>query len=70
MDEVYIYIVKLPPRIKAFTAPCADGYTVYINESLSGEGRLKAYNHELRHIRRGDFEKDDVQRIEAEAHSE
>lgn len=44
------------------------GHSVFVNARLSQEGRLTAYRHALRHIENGDFEKDDVQQIEAEAH--
>lgn len=45
-----------------------DGYSVYINESLTDEEAREAFNHALGHVQRNDFEKADVQKIEAEAH--
>lgn len=48
--------------------PCLAGYTVYINDKLSPEGRRAAYRHALYHIVNRDFEKSDVNEIEAEAH--
>jgi len=48
--------------------PCLDGYTVYLNARLSYAGRVRAYHHAIRHIERNDFENDDVQKIEEEAH--
>ena len=68
MTEVYVYIVDLPDRVDEMVAPCLDGYTVYISSRLSYTGRVRAYCHALRHIERNDFEMDDVQRIELEAH--
>lgn len=47
---------------------CADGYTIYINETLSPMGRKKAFAHAMRHIGSGDFYRGDVQQIESEAH--
>lgn len=43
-------------------------YTVLINAKLSQDGRVEAYEHALRHINNGDFEKTDVQSIELQAH--
>ncbi len=69
MDNIFTYFVKLPEGIDEVVMPCLDGYTVYIKESLSDDQRRKAYNHALHHINNHDFEKHDVQLIEAEAHN-
>lgn len=69
-DQIYIYIVHLPYGIKEAVSPCFDGYTVYISENLSTQGRYRAYRHALEHIRNGDFAKQNVQQIEEEAHGQ
>lgn len=69
-DNVYVYLVELPYGINEMVTPCLHGYTIYINSRLDYEHQLKAYNHALYHIQNNDFEKDDVQRIEYEAHEE
>lgn len=52
-----------------FVVPNPDGsYTIMINSRLSYSGQLKAYQHALRHIMNNDFEKNNVQSIEYEAH--
>ena len=43
-------------------------YTVLINSRLSHRSQLDAYNHAMSHIQNNDFEKIDIQTIEAEAH--
>ena len=63
-DDVFIYFVKLPDGIDGVTLPCFGGYTIYIDERLTDHGRLKAYEHEMKHIKNRDFEKADVQEIE------
>lgn len=68
MDDVYVYTLPLPPKVREIVTPCIGGYTVYLSDRLDDAHRLKAYRHALEHIRRGDLYKDDVQRIEAEAH--
>ena len=65
-DSTYVYLVDLP--VDEMVAPCSDGYTIYLNARLSYRGRVKAYLHALEHIERSDWEKTDVQKIEAEAH--
>ena len=44
------------------------GYTILINSRLSSRGQMDAYRHAMRHIENRDFEKHDVQEIEADAH--
>ena len=43
-------------------------YTVFLNARDSNERRIQSYHHAIRHLERGDFEKDSVQQIESEAH--
>lgn len=45
-------------------------YTILINARLSYEGQLRAYEHGMKHINNDDFRKEDVQKIEAVAHSQ
>lgn len=45
-----------------------DSYTIFIDSHLSVEKQREVFQHEINHIMNGDFEKTDVQQIEAEAH--
>ena len=55
---------------KEMVATNEDGsYTIFINSRLSYAVQLKAYQHAMRHIENGDFEKNDVQQIEYVAHN-
>lgn len=45
-----------------------DSYTIFINARLSHERQILAYAHALHHIQNGDFEKDNADEIEKEAH--
>ena len=67
-SDIYIYMVSLPTGINEAVTPCADGYTIYLSDKLSAEKRMEAYEHAMKHINNLDFEKYDVQEIEAEAH--
>lgn len=69
-NDIYVYIVDgLPLSVSEAICPCgAFSYTLYINGRLSQERQREAYFHALRHIERGDWEREDVQLIEKEAH--
>lgn len=68
MDDVFVYIVDLPPNVREMIAPCFDGFTVYIDAKLSHEEQLRAYRHAMNHIINKDWEKSDVGSIESRAH--
>ena len=69
MEDVFVYLVPLPTKIREMITPCDDGYTVYLNSRLTQEAQEKAYNHALLHIEMNDFELQDVQEIEGRAHN-
>lgn len=68
MDDVYVYFVQLPPGVREMVTPCADGYTVYIDECLDQNTRKTAYLHAIEHINNYSFEFDNVQEIENMTH--
>ena len=68
MDDVFIYTVDLPVGINEMVTVCNDGYTVYLAARLSGKERLAAFEHALKHIKNGDFDKSDADKIEYYAH--
>ena len=68
MDNIYTYVTKLPDGLNEMILPCLDGYTVYIDDRLSDLGRMEAYNHAITHIRNRDWEKNNIQEIEMDAH--
>lgn len=45
----------MPARIKSFLCLHNDFYTICINETLSPEARMKAYEHELWHLDHDDL---------------
>lgn len=68
MVDYYVYLVPLPDGFNEAILPCADGFTIYINDKLDQAHRVEALNHAIKHINREDFGKDDVQQIEADVH--
>lgn len=69
MGDVFVYLVDLPIGLREMVTPCADGYTIYIDEKLSEGEQRDAYHHALWHIVNGDFDRLDVQSIERVAHA-
>lgn len=68
--DVNVILWNFPNNGREMVVSNEDGsYTILINSKLSDEGRLRAYEHAIKHITDNDFEKDDVQTIEATAHS-
>lgn len=59
----------MPTRIKGQTVKNEDGsYSVFLNSRMANNQIKKTYRHEIEHIENGDFEKNNVQSIEATAH--
>lgn len=62
-------IINFPNSGNEMIIKNEDGsYTILINAKLSDQGRIEAYKHALKHIKNDDFDKMDVQEIEASAH--
>lgn len=45
-----------------------DSYTIFIDARLNTIEQKKVFLHEMNHIQKNDFEKNDVQEIEMKAH--
>ena len=63
----YVYLPGIPPRVKGFVMEEDGYYTVVLNPSLSADTNKKTKLHEIKHILRKDFEKDDCDLVESEA---
>ncbi len=62
-------LIDFPNKGREMVIPNEDGsYTILINARLSDAERIAAYEHAVKHIVGNDFEKDEVQRIEAKVH--
>ena len=68
MNEIIVRELQLPPGIRAYTLPDAQGdYNIYLNCTLTAEQRQNSLRHEEAHITRGDFYSDRPAReLEAE----
>ena len=60
MDEVRTILQNLPVSVKGFCYHDDDGQPVVVlNARMSAERRMKAYRHELEHIKNGDMFNED-----------
>ena len=71
LTDVRVYVVPLPPRIKSFICERNGYVTICINECLSEDARVKAYEHEMYHLEHDDLHSDlSTGLIEIRAHEE
>lgn len=70
--DVNVFLMDFPnTKEKEMITENTDGtYSVFINSRMAYNQQLSAYQHALEHIKKNDFQNDDVQRIEAVAHAE
>lgn len=70
-ERIYTYFVNLPCSIGAFTVACEDCYSIIVNARSSYDRQQESIQHELEHIRNGDFDfmarystyADDIERL-------
>lgn len=70
MEDIIVRLADLPTTIASFVVVNADAsYTIILNSRLSHERLILAYQHELRHLKNGDYDKQcTVDMIEIFAH--
>ena len=68
--DVYVKLIDIPVTScrEAVTENPDGSYTIFISSRQAPNIQLEAYEHALEHIRNNDFEKENVQQIEAIAH--
>ena len=70
-EEIRVYQAEMPARIKGYTTLKDGYYTILINSIFDRKQQLEIYEHELEHIKNGDFEKEySANLIEAYMHTE
>lgn len=58
MEDIITRLVDLPASVPGMTVRDRSGdYNIYLNARLDREALMRAYRHELRHIRAGDFDR-------------
>ena len=54
--DYFIYYINMPPKIYAFVMPNEDStYSIFLDSRRSYSNRMADLEHELNHIRNGDF---------------
>lgn len=67
--DVNTILIDMDVMIPEHVVENPDGsYSIFLNSWLTHERHIESYAHAMRHIQNGDFEKQDVNRIELEAH--
>lgn len=70
MENINIQLLDMDTKIPEQLVKNEDNsYTIFLNARLSQESLVKSYYHALQHIEENDFGKDDVDKIETQAHS-
>ena len=59
--DYWVRYVSLPLKVHGITVQDEDGfYNIYINRDQSEEIQREAYDHEIEHIMRRDFDRSDL----------
>lgn len=66
--EIFVHYIDHLGSDEAVTVNEDGSYSVFLDPQLSPEARKKRYEHALEHIKSLDFEKENVQEIEAQTH--
>ncbi len=68
-ESINVVLMDMPIGIEEQVTQNADGsYTVFLNSRYTYEHHVDCLHHALGHVQNRDFEKLDVQTVEAEAH--
>lgn len=70
LEDIFVKLIELPYTIRSYVVMNKDhSYTIVLNSRLSHEQNLISYQHEIEHIKNGDYEKKcSVDMIELFAH--
>ncbi len=68
--DYQIQLINFPSgKVHEAVTPNEDGsFTIFIDKRLTWEAQRERFLHVMKHLYGNDFEKEDVQKIESEAH--
>lgn len=70
MDDINVQLLNMDTKIPEHLVKNDDeSYTIFLNAKLTHENQLKSYYHALKHIERNDYNMENVQEIEKNAHN-
>ena len=67
--EIFVHYIDHLGNNEAVTKNEDGSYSIFLDPALSYEMQHEKYEHALRHIQNHDFERENVQEIEAQAHN-
>lgn len=71
MIDYRVHFIKFPTgKVKESVVENEDGsFTIFIDDALNREMQEEAFSHAMKHIMGDDFSKNDVDKIEFNAHN-
>lgn len=68
--DYHVELIAFPSgKVHEAVTPNEDGtFTIFLDKNLTDQAQKERFLHVMRHLTGNDFEKESVQRIEAEAH--
>lgn len=70
MIDYHVELIGFPSgKVHEAVTLNEDGsYTIFLDKNSTIEAQRKRFLHALKHIKKSDFQKDDIQKIETESH--
>lgn len=70
MDDINVQILDMDTKVpEHLVKNNDDSYTIFLNARMSRENQIASYYHALKHIERNDYNMENVQEIEKNAHN-
>lgn len=69
-ENIFVYFMNMDVHVPEHVVKNKDGtYTILLNARLTYEANMQSYKHAVSHILNGDFEKENVDKIEYNRHN-
>ena len=70
LDDINVQILDMDTKVpEHLVKNNDDSYTIFLNARMSHENQVASYYHALKHIERNDYNMENVQEIEKNAHN-
>ena len=70
LDDINVQILDMDTKVhEHLVKNNDDSYTIFLNARMSRENQIASYYHALKHIERNDYNMENVQEIEKNAHN-
>lgn len=69
LDDINVQILDMDTKVpEHLVKNNDDSYTIFLNARMSRENQIASYYHAIKHIERNDYNMENVQEIEKNAH--